>query len=153
MGSGSLMIHGMVAYDRCIFLSVIKERITGRVYVEHLKKTFATLKERYRQYIFQQDNAPAHTCKLVNEFFVKEDITSLKWPAKSRDFNMENIWHMLSEKVYSGRKFNNKNDLTTSILDAKEYLIQHKKETIRGLFDNFKTRVTKVITNDGRLIN
>ena len=98
----------MVAYDGCIFLSVIKKLITGRVYVEHLKKNFATLKERYTQYIFQQDNAPAHTCKLVNEFFVKEGITSLKWPAKSPDLNiMDNIWHMLSEKVYSGRRFNN----------------------------------------------
>ena len=148
------MIHRMVAYDGCIFLSVIKERITGRVYVEHLKNSFATLTEQYTKYIFQQNNAPAHTCKLVNEFFVKEGITSLKWPAKSPDLNiMENIWHMLSEKVYSGRQFNNKDNLTTSILNAKEYLIQHKKETIKGLFDNFKTRVTKVIKNDGRLIN
>jgi len=69
MGGGSLMIHGMVAYNGCIFLSVVRERI--RVYVEHLKKTFSTLKERYTQYIFQQDNALAHTSKLVHEFFVK----------------------------------------------------------------------------------
>ena len=37
MGGESIMIHGMVAYDGCIFLSVIKERITGKVYLDPLK--------------------------------------------------------------------------------------------------------------------
>ena len=49
---------------------------------------------------------------------------------------MENIWQMLSEKVYFGRQFNNK-ELTTSIVTAKDFLIQNKKETIQGLFDNW----------------
>ena len=60
---------------------------------------------------------------------------------------------MLSEKVNFSRQFNNKKELTTSIVAAKDFLIQNKKETIQVLFDNFKMRVAKVIKYDGRLIN
>ena len=66
---------------------------------------------------------------------------------------MENIWGMLSEKVYSDRQFNNKEKLFTSILGAKGLLMQNKKETTKTLLDIFKMRIVKVLKYDGRLIN
>jgi len=52
----------------------------------------ATLKELYTQYTFQQDNVPTSTCKIVDEFFVKEGITYHTWSTRSTDLSIiENI--------------------------------------------------------------
>ena len=36
-------------------------------------------------FIYQQDNAPIHTAKRMKEFFGREGIEVLGWPAKSPD--------------------------------------------------------------------
>ena len=50
--------------------------------------------------IFQDDNAPAHRAKMVNDFKRRNGITSLEWSGNSPELNpVENIWVDLKRDV------------------------------------------------------
>ena len=47
-------------------------------------------------FVFQQDNAPIHTCRSTRQWLRQHDVTLLDWPPKSPDENpIENLWHEL----------------------------------------------------------
>lgn len=53
-----------------------------------------------RQWIFQQDNAPAHTARTSRQFLEEENITLLEWPPNSPDLSpIENLWAFVSARV------------------------------------------------------
>lgn len=65
------------------------------VAVPHLRQWFPR-----RQGIFMQDNAPAHTAKVVKDFLDRERVSVLTWPANSPDLNpIENIWGLMKRKL------------------------------------------------------
>ena len=59
--------------------------------------------ENYRtnsSYTFQQDLAPWHTSKLIQEKTAKLKLDVLEWPAKSLDLNpIEILWSILNKKL------------------------------------------------------
>ena len=49
---------------------------------------------------FQQDNDPKHTSKKADQWFSDNNITPLKWHAKSPDLNLiEHLWQHLKTKL------------------------------------------------------
>ncbi|KAA8493874.1 Transposable element Tc3 transposase [Porphyridium purpureum] len=76
--------------------------------------------------VFQQDNAPVHTSRLVKNFMNDENVELLDWPAYSPDFNIiENLWGILARKVYEGaRQYQTVLELKNAILQAWETLDQ-----------------------------
>jgi hypothetical protein len=47
-------------------------------------------------FIYQQDNCPVHTARTIQQWFERNNIETLPWPANSPDMNpFENVWGWL----------------------------------------------------------
>ena len=62
------------------------------------------------QWMFQQENNPKHTSKLIKSRFDK--ITVMQWLAQYSNLNpIENLWKQLDDKVHLHGKFRNGEEL------------------------------------------
>ena len=63
-----------------------------------------------------------HEAKVIKNFFISSGIRTLKWPANSPDINIaEDVWRLISNLVYDGPQYQNKNDLKKAINEAYLY--------------------------------
>lgn len=101
-----------------------------------------------QDFIFQQDNAPCHTSKLVKAWLKRQKITSLIWPAYSPDLNpIENLWAILARKVYAnGRQFKDIKSLKEAIVQSWGEI---ELETCQNLIKSMKNRIFDVIVGHG----
>ena len=98
-------------------------------------------------FIFQQDNAPSHTSKLLKNFFQENDIKLLPWPANSPDINpIENIWGHISFEL-SKMSLKSIKSLKEEILDIWNNLDSYY---LHKLGNSITNRLREVIENNGR---
>ena len=102
--------------------------------------------------IFQQDNAPAHTAKVVKEYFALKDIKSLDWPPQSPDLNpIENLWAIIKHKLYENITFpKNRNELIERVQKIWGEL---SLELAENLADSPLNRYKEVVKRRGKWIN
>ena len=88
-------------------------------YVNTLSELFLPFAHLHYEtdYTLQLDNASLHTSGLPEEFFEEQQVTVMKWSARSADlYPMENLWSILAARVYAnGKLYYSVNELTSAI--------------------------------------
>ena len=105
-----------------------------------------------KPYLFMQDGARAHTARFTLNMLRGEKKLQLlepeKWPANSPDLNPVDyeIWGMLEQNVYRGRKITDTVALKKAIIEEWDKIPQ---STIVKCIDVFRERVRKTIDAEG----
>ena len=143
------MVWGSFGWNAVGNLAIIEETMTKEVYQAILDKNLRSSSRKIgigRTFIFQQDNDPKHTSKIIHKWFVNNKISLLPWPSQSPDLNpIENLWSYLERKM-SGRRPNNKFDLEQILKAEWEKIPQ---DYCRKLVESMPKRIREVIKAKG----
>lgn len=129
----------------------IDERLTGPVYRNILENVMLpSVRERFPgdNFIFQQDNAPVHTARIVRDWIEENDINTLPWPARSPDLNpIENVWGYLVKKLQKRDiRPQNRDELWQTINQAWNELENYN---MLNLVQSMNQRLQMVIDKNG----
>lgn len=100
--------------------------------------------------IFQDDNAPIHTARIIKSWYVEHeaDLHHLPWPAQSPDLNIiEPLWSTLEARV------RNVFPPPSSLKELEKLLIEEWHnipiETVEKLYDSIPRRIQAVLNAKG----
>ncbi|CDQ87323.1 unnamed protein product [Oncorhynchus mykiss] len=85
---------------------IMREENYVDILKQHLKTSVRKLKLG-RKWVFQMDNDPKHTSKVVAKWLKDNKVKLLEWPSQSPDFNpIEYLWAELKERGRARRPTN-----------------------------------------------
>lgn len=123
-GGGNVMVWGCFGGGNIGKLVEITERMTKEVYLGILEEhALPTAMELIGEgFIYQQDNDPKHTAKIVKRFFDEQSergiLSLMVWPPQSPDCNpIELLWDYLDREVRKTPP-TSKKDLWTKLQNA-----------------------------------
>lgn len=97
-------------------------------------------------YIFQHDNDPKHTSRLVKRWLLDENIDVLDWPPQSPDLNpIENLWAIVKRDL-KGKTPKNTDELFQLVKQSWENI---SVGTCQNLINSLPRRLTNVVKNKG----
>ena len=105
-------------------------------------------------FILQQDLASIHNSTYSRRKFAELGIELLPWPSRSPDLNIvENIWSMLSMRVYDGRQFNNKDEIWQAVDASTNDINVNARDQLSKLYESMNRRALDCNKSGGELLN
>ncbi|KAJ5318660.1 hypothetical protein N7476_005080 [Penicillium atrosanguineum] len=129
--------------------------VNRMVILDLYQRVLPTLLNGIEGAIFQQDNAPVHTARIVREWLADQDFEVMAWPPYSPDLNpIENLWALLKAKIYEmhpeiKEMADNEETLGILINAAQEAWSELDTDTLDNLAITMPNRVKQVIDNEG----
>lgn len=150
----SVMLWGCMAASGVGRLHVVKGTVNAQVYINEIltQKMLPSASDLFgsssaRRFIYQQDNAPAHTANICQAWFKKNGIEVLDWPGNSPDLNpIENLWSVL-KKLVAREQPSSKRTLIEAIIKSWNHVIDH--DTLKKLVASMPRRCAAVIKAKG----
>lgn len=136
-GGATLQIWGMLLPNGKLVITELHQWSKSEDYIAMLRNFAIPIMElEYGcDFILQQDNAPIHASKQTTDWIRQYEIALLEWPSRSPDLNpIENVWSLLSQRVYRSRQFKNIAELREEVKNSVDYLNRcemHKMKHIR----------------------
>ena len=151
-GGGNIMVWGCMTSQGPGYITQIEGIMDKNLYKEilktELKDTLKYYKLKKDEIIFQHDNDPKHTSKLVKNWLNDHHYEVLAWPSQSPDLNpIENIWFQVKMAMQRYEKS------CTSVKDLWERFQQEwdkiTKERCLALYESMPRRIEAVIKAKG----
>jgi len=153
-GGGGLMIWGMLLPSGELRYTEVKGTLNSQKYVKLLQDfalpiVEATLDE---DWLWQQDNAPAHSSEVTQLFLEARGVQLLGWPARSPDLNViENVWHLLKRHIYRDGAASNMSDLRAKVSLAVSLFNEHPSDG-KNIYGSFGKRIFQCHELAGHLV-
>lgn len=154
-GGGSIMVWGAISHRRTYPLIEIPTTLDAVGYRDQVLRKFlgnppasrSTRGHRGLPWTFMHDNASIHTARVVEDFLKDHAAVVLPWPANSPDLNpIENLWAIVSQKVYKTHRFSSKPDLLAAL---QQEWAAVDPALLQKLYDSIPRRCEEVIKYKG----
>ncbi|KAG1046893.1 hypothetical protein G6F43_010637 [Rhizopus delemar] len=140
-GGGSIMLWSAITYAGVGWICKINA---------YFEFSIDKLGFECHQVIFQHDNDPKHTSKLVKEYLKDQSYNILEWPAQSPDLNpIENMWSLLKRRLNDYETApKGMNELYERV--TKVWYDLMKPEECQKVIESMPKRIKQCIKNKGR---
>lgn len=141
-GGGGLTVWGAFHSGGKTDLVVLEGNLNHRQYLRILRDTLMPFARGHfgHNFVYQDDNAPAHRARAVADFFEQEEVEHMAWPACSPDINpIENLWAEVT------RRINQLDQQPTTVAECRQAVLDAwaaiPVETLRALAESMPRRV------------
>lgn len=149
-GGGGFTVWGAFHAGGKSELVVLDGYLNHRGYLQILRETMLPFARGHfaQNFVYQDDNAPAHRARAVADFFEEEEVEHLPWPACSPDMNpIENLWAEVT------RRMNKLDHQPTNVAQCRQAVMDAWAAipvgTLESLADSMPRRVTALANARG----
>ena len=147
----SIMVWGCISIHGVGELVLVDGNMNHQKYIDVLETGLLPsitnmFGDRNYPFVFQDDNAPCHRPRAVDDWLNEQDIRRMMWPAQSPDANIiENVWNDMSKLVANDRP-TSRQTLIDSVFRAWASI---RPERIRQLYESLPRRMAAMIRSRG----